>query len=60
MPSVEVDNLEIHKILLSNNIFILENLKNLERLLYINKIIIMALPLKIDSEASYTRAIALY
>ena len=60
MPSPDRFPYHIHKRLLSNDICILENLCNLEKLLNKNQIEIFALPLKMRSEASLVRAIALY
>lgn len=60
MPSPDSDLFRIHNILLGNNIFILENLKNLNKLLYVEGIQVFAQPLKIKAEASLVRAIAVY
>lgn len=59
-PSPDMNPFDIHKKLLENNIFILENLTNLKSLLYNENIQIFAQPLKIQGEASLVRAIALY
>jgi kynurenine formamidase len=48
----------IHKLLLSADILIAENLVNLEKLLNIRAFEIIALPLKIDSDSSPARIIA--
>ena len=50
----------IHKKLFENEIFILENLTNLNKLLYNEEIQVFAQPLKIQGEASLVRAIAVY
>ncbi|MGG7177045.1 cyclase family protein [Clostridium paraputrificum] len=59
MPSPDRYPFEIHKILLVNNIFILENLCNLESLLDVETFKIIALPLKIEGEGSLVRAVAI-
>ena len=59
-PSPDKEPHLIHKILFENEIMILENLKDLGKLLYIDKFNVIALPLNVESEASYTRAIAYY
>jgi len=48
----------IHKFLLSNNIFILENLRNLQSLLNEKDFEVFAFPLKIKADASLVRAVA--
>ena len=48
----------IHKTLLGNNIFIIENLCNLKKLLPYSEVEIIAMPLKIKAEASLVRAVA--
>jgi len=48
----------VHKLLLANRIFILENLTNLGVLLNIPSFTVFAPPLKIDAEASLVRAFA--
>lgn len=60
MPSPDRDNYEIHNILLENDIFLLENLTNLNKLLYNEDIQLFAQPLKVQSEASLVRAVAIY
>ena len=60
MPSPDRDKYEIHKKLCENEIFILENLTNLNKLLYNEGLQIFAQPLKIEAEASLVRAIAVY
>lgn len=54
-PSPDYEPSPIHKTLLSNNIFIIENLCNLEKLLPYPDFDIIALPLKIKAEASLVR-----
>lgn len=58
-PSPDFEPFLIHKILLSNNIFIIENLCNLDKLLPYSDFEIVALPLKINAEASLVRVVAL-
>ncbi len=59
MPSPDKHPYSVHKTLLSNNIFILENLANLEQLIDIKKFTVYAVPLKIDADASCVRAICM-
>ena len=54
----EENEYKIHKKLFDNDIFILENLKNLKKLLYTEELQLFAQPLKIEGEASLVRAIA--
>jgi kynurenine formamidase len=49
---------DIHKMLLRNNILILENLTNLEKLLNVKEFEVIALPPKLHSDASPVRVIA--
>ncbi len=58
MPSPDYPPFAVHKHLLSNNIFILENLANLKQLLDVEQFEVFAMPLKICAEASPTRAFA--
>jgi kynurenine formamidase len=58
MPSPDYFPFDIHKLLLSNNIFIMENLKNLDKLIKANKFEVYAFPLKIQAESSPVRAVA--
>ena len=60
MPSPDNHEYNIHKKLFENEIFILENLTNLNKLLYNEEIQVFAQPLKIQGEASLVRAIAVY
>lgn len=60
MPSPDREPYEVHKLLLNNNIFILENLCNINKLVNIEDFVIMAFPLKIKAEGSLVRAIAIY
>ena len=58
-PSPDYEPFEIHKRLLSNGVFLLENLTNLNNLLDVCAFDVMALPLKIPAEASLVRAACL-
>lgn len=60
MPSPDRSPYDIHNILLNNNIFILENLTNLEKLIYEENFSVFAQPLKIKAEGSLVRAIAVF
>ncbi len=57
MPSPDYPPFDIHKALLSNEIFILENITNLQELSEINNFEVIALPLKLSAEASFVRAV---
>ncbi|MGE5614054.1 MAG: cyclase family protein [Bacillota bacterium] len=48
----------MHKLLFENNICVLENLTNLDRLLNVDKFEVIAFPLKIKADSSMTRAVA--
>lgn len=58
-PSPDREDYLVHKKLLNNNIFILENLCNLDKLLPYPNFEIIALPLKIKAEGSPVRAVAI-
>lgn len=61
MPSPDCPPFPVHKLLLGNGIFILENLTGLEQLLHLEgDFEVFAVPLKINAEASLTRAYARY
>lgn len=60
MPSPDRAPFDVHKKFFENDIFILENLTNLNKLLYNEDIQVFAQPLKIQGEASLVRAIALF
>ena len=49
----------VHKILLSNEILIIENLTNLDKLIGIKNFKIIALPAKLNSDAAFVRVIAI-
>lgn len=49
-----------HKILLGNGILIIENLVNLEKLMDIPTFEVIALPMKLQSDAAWVRVVARY
>jgi len=57
-PSPDKTPFPVHKILFDKNIFIIENLTNLDKLLDVNKFEVIALPLKIKADSSIARVIA--
>lgn len=57
MPSPDHPPFTFHKALLSNEIFVLENITNLQELSGISNFEVIALPLKISAEASFVRAV---
>jgi len=57
-PSPDKYPFEVHKLLLKNNICILENLKNLGQLLNAERFEVIAFPLKIKADSSVARAFA--
>jgi len=57
IPSPDIYPFEIHKFLLKNNIYILENLTNLDQLLDA-RFEVIAFPLRIKADSSITRAVA--
>ncbi len=57
-PSPDKSPYVIHKLLLSENILIIENLTNLDKLLGVEKFRVHAFPLKLNSDASPARIIA--
>jgi len=57
IPSPDYEPYPIHTTLLSNNIFIIENLCNLDKLLAYPQVEIIAFPLKIKAEASLIRVV---
>lgn len=58
MPSPDHYPFEIHKMLLRNGIYIIENLTNLDKLLVVKNFEVIALPLKMTADSSMTRAVA--
>ena len=59
MPSPDRFPYQIHKLLFENDIYILENLKNLDKLLGFKSFELLIFPLKIRAEAAPVRAAAL-
>ena len=59
-PSPDKAPYIVHKKLLANDIFILENLKDLSELLYVEDLMVYAQPLKLEAEGSPVRAFACY
>jgi kynurenine formamidase len=57
-PSPDYAPYNIHKILLSNNILIIENLTNLSALLPYREFELLAFPLKIEADSSPVRVVA--
>lgn len=58
IPSPDRYPFEIHKLLFKNNIYVMENLTNLDQLLNIDRFEVIAFPLKIKADSSMTRAVA--
>jgi kynurenine formamidase len=58
MPSPDKYPFEIHKLLLENKIYIIENLTNLDKLLGNKNFEVIAFPLKIKADGSMTRVVA--
>lgn len=59
LSSPDMYPFDIHKILLNNDILIIENLTNLDKLLGLSEFTFYAMPLHIDAEASIARAVAI-
>jgi len=57
LPAPDFAPYAIHKTLLGNSIFVLENLTNLSSLLDVQAFEVMAFPLKLSAEASFVRAV---
>lgn len=57
-PSPDNYPFPVHKMLLENDRYILENLRNLDKLLGVPNFEVIALPLKLRADSSMTRAIA--
>ena len=58
MPAPDYPPFTLHKALLEKDIFILENLTNLNSLVDVKNFELLAFPLKISAEASFVRAVA--
>lgn len=50
---------EVHKIFFENNILIIENLTNLDKLVEVKNFEIIALPIKIDADSALARVVAI-
>ncbi|MFH1832069.1 MAG: cyclase family protein [bacterium] len=50
---------QVHKLMLENNILIIENLTNIEKLVGIKDFTVVALPLKLETDSALARVIAL-
>lgn len=57
-PSPDKPPFEVHKMLFRNNIYLMENMANLEKLLGVDGFEVIALPLKIKADSSPVRAVA--
>ncbi|WMT43014.1 cyclase family protein [Paenibacillus sp. D2_2] len=57
-PSPDKYPFEVHKLLFQNNILILENLTNVDRLLNMSHFEIMALPMLIQADSAIARVVA--
>lgn len=58
-PSPDEAPYEVHKLLLSNGVLLLENITNLQILSGYTKLTLMAFPLKIEADSSLVRAVVL-
>lgn len=58
MATPDLYPFEVHKTLMERDVFIMENLANLDKLVGIDRFEVIALPLKIKAEGSMVRAIA--
>jgi kynurenine formamidase len=58
IPSPDRYPFEIHKLLFKNNIYVMENLTNINQLLNVDKFEVIAFPLKLKADSSMTRAVA--
>lgn len=58
-PSPDRHPYTIHKMLLANNIYIIENLTNVHTLLSVARCEVIALPIPIQADSSFARVIAL-
>lgn len=57
IPSPDKYPFEIHKLLLENNVYIIENLTNLDRLFELGNFEVIAFPLKIKADGSMARVV---
>mgnify|MGYP001479950097 CR=1 FL=1 len=58
LPSPDEYPFPVHKLLLENNVYILENLANLDKLLNLPAFEVIAFPLKIRADSSIARVVA--
>ena len=58
-PSPDREPFNVHKLLLKNDILIIENLTNLENLLNIDNFKLVALPINLNAEAAPVRVVAI-
>lgn len=58
-PSPDNYPFPVHKMLLENSKYVLENLRNLDKLLEVPNFEVIALPLKLRADSSMTRAVAI-
>ena len=57
-PSLDMYPFAVHRALFDNNICIIENLTNLDKLINVRSFEVMAFPLKINADSSPVRAVA--
>ncbi|HNT30304.1 MAG TPA: cyclase family protein, partial [bacterium] len=57
-PSPDREPFAVHKLLLGHEILIVENLTNLESLVFAEHFELMALPMKFEAEGAFVRVIA--
>lgn len=58
-PSIDLGNDELHTYCLERNLYLLENVCNLEELVKVDKFMLYVIPMKIKAEASFVRAFAI-
>lgn len=58
LPSPDEYPFPVHKLLLENNVYILENLTNLDKLLNLSAFEVIAFPLKMRADSSIARVVA--
>lgn len=58
-PSPDTSPFPVHKILLGNEVLIMENLTNLELLLKVPRFTVIALPMKLHADAAPARVVAM-
>jgi kynurenine formamidase len=57
-PSPDQPPFPVHKILLKNNVLIIENLTNIESLIMVEEFEVLALPIKVSADSALCRVIA--